>query len=269
MYDITDRNLLRPVEGKVNISRLANSLFVAVVNIAIAAAAFVLFIYPRFTNIGARLTFLMLLLFVIDVILVLRDLCRSGTRIRAVIAAFLWLPLFFFLLMVVQWEGPLNVAVEDYPPHFQACGLAMFCGIAVYGPEQGNPEWYGDDVGLIWEIKYAAGRHPVEASFKYGEVPHGFTQEIPAGKLPPLDPNVNYKLAVNPCMGEPQYFTLHGSAISEYKSSSNVCWGSLKVPGQNNAALVRVDCKSLQALSMSERAKERLKAYQEHQIPYY
>jgi hypothetical protein len=254
----------------VHISKVPSSLVIAVVNIALAALAFTLFIIPRFTAIGGLLSFLTLLLLILDVVLVLRDLWRSGTRIRAVFAVLLWLPIFFLFLMILQWEGPLYVAVEHDPPHFQMRGLSMFCGLRIYGPEQQNPEWFGDDVGLIWAIQYNSGPHPVEANFSYGDVPTGFVQRIPSGKpTTPLDPNVNYKLAVDRCMGGPQEFTLRGSAITEYKSNPNVCWGNLKVPERSSTVWVRADCNTHQPLPMSDRARERLKAYQENRIPFY
>lgn len=253
-----------------HISKVASSLIVAVVNVALAALAFTLFIFPRFTAVGGLLSLLTLLLLILDAALVLRDLWRSGTRIRAVFAMLLWLPIFFLFLMILQWEGPLYVAVEHYPPHFQMRGLSMFCGIRIYGPEQENPEWFGDDVGLVWAIQYNFGPHPFEANLSYGDVPTGFVQRIPSGKpTTPLDPNVNYKLAVDRCMGGPQYFTLHGSAITEYKSNPNVCWGNLKVPERNSTVWVRADCNTHQPLPMSDRARERLRAYQENRIPFY
>jgi len=214
---------------------------------------------------------LALLVLILDVALVLRDLWKSGTRARAIFAIFPWLPIFFLFLMILQWEGPLYVAVEHYPSHFQMRGLSMFCGLGIYGPEQENPEWFGDDIGLIWAIQHNSGPHSFEANFAYGEVPTGFVQQTPSTKLtpPPLDPNVNYKLAVNPCMGEPQYYTLHGSTIEEYESSPNVCWGNLKVPERNNTVLVRSDCNTHQPFPMSDRAKERLKAYRENRIPLF
>jgi hypothetical protein len=211
------------------------------------------------------------LLLILDVALVLRDLWRSGTRIGAAFAVVLWLPIFFLFLMILQWEGPLYVAVEQYPPHFQARGLSMFCGLRIYGPEQENPEWSGDDIGLVWAIQHDSGAHPFEANFVYGEVPAGFVQQIPSEKHapPPLDPKVNYKLAVDRCMGGAQYFTLHRAAITEYKSNPNVCWGNLKVPERNSTVLVRADCNIHQPLPMSDRAKERLNAYRENRIPFY
>jgi hypothetical protein len=173
--------------------------------------------------------------------------------------------------MIAQWEGPLYVAVRGNPPQFQVRGLAGFCGLDIYGPEQDKAEWSGDDIGLIWSIDHTPGNFPFEAKFKYGELPYSFVQKTPAGRLFPaaLDPNVNYKLVVGHCMGGPQYLSLHGDAITEYKPNSNACWGQLKVSERQNPAYVRVDCKTRQPLPMSSRAAERLKACRENRIPFY
>jgi hypothetical protein len=167
------------------------------VNAGFAAVAFVSFVFPRFTNVGGKLCLLILLLVVVDIGLVLRDLFRSGTRVRAVIAVLLWLPIVFLFAMIMQWEGPLYVAASGNPPMFKARGLAGLCGVDIYGPEQENAEWYGDDIGLLWSINHTV-RFPFEAKFKYGEVPSGFAQVAPGGKMspPPLDPNVTYKLVI-------------------------------------------------------------------------
>ncbi len=255
----------------VNPNKLTNSLLVAAVNVALALLTFACFAFPRFIVAGGLLCILILPLFVFDIALVLRDLWRSGTRGRAVVAVLLWLPLLFLFGMIPQWEGPLYVAINGSPPQFQVRGLAMFCGLQVYSREQDNAEWYGDDIGLIWSVDYTPGYFPFEVTFKYGEVPSGFVQKIPTGNISPplLDPNENYKLVVGPCMGMPEYFSLHGQAITGYKPDSNVCWGPLKIPERETAASVRVDCKSHQPLPMSKRAEERLKAYKENRIPFY
>jgi hypothetical protein len=255
----------------VNSNKIANSLLVAAVNVVLASIAFALFTLPRFTAVGGLLSLLILLLFVFDIVLVLRDLWSAGTRGRAVVAVLLWLPILFLFAMMNQWEGPLYVAVNGNPTQFQVRGLAMFCGLQIYSREQDNSEWYGDDIGLIWAVDHTPGRFPFEANFKYGQVPFGFVQKSPTEKLSPpsLDPNVDYKLEVDRCMGGAQYFSLRGQAITEYKSNSDACWGQLKVPERENAALVRVDCKTLQPLPMSKRAEERLKAYREKRIPFY
>jgi hypothetical protein len=249
---------------------LKNSLFVSAVNVGFAAIAFVLFIFPRFTNIGGKICLLILLLAVVDIVLVLRDLFTSGTRGRAIVAVLLWLPVVFLFGMIMQWEGPLYVAASGDPPVFQARGLAGVCGVDIYGPEQEKAEWYDDDIGLLWSINHTV-RFPFETTFKYGEVPSGFTQVTPAGMLPapPLAPDVTYKVVVGRCMGLPQYLSLHGNVISEYKPIADVCWGELKVAERQSPAWVRVDCNTHHPLPMSTRAAERLKKYRENRIPFY
>lgn len=239
-------------------------------NVAFAAVAFVSFILPRFTDVGRRLFLVILLLVAVDIVLVLRDLFRSGTRIRAVVAVLLWLPIVFLFGMIMQWEGPLYVAATGNPPIFQVRGLAGVCTVDIYGPEQENAEWHGDDIGKLWSIKHTV-RFPFEVKFKYGDVPSGFEQVTPGAiKAPqPLDPSVTYKLVVGRCTGGPQYLSLRGDVISDYKPSPNECWGELNVPERQNPAYVRVDCKTRQPLPMSDRAKERLKEYRENRIPFY
>ncbi len=224
---------------------------------------------PRFTNVGGRLCLIILLLVAVDIVLVLRELFRSGTRLRAIVALLLWLPIAFLFLMIMQWEGPLYVAAGGNPPVFQIRGLAGVCSVDIYGPEQEKAEWDGDDIGEIWSI--TTDRFPFEAKFKYGAPPSGFKQVAPeiTNAPPPLVPNVTYKLVVGRCMGGPQYLSLRGDVISEYKPNANECWGELKVPERQNPAYVRVDCKTRQPLPMSDRAKERLKEYRENRIPFY
>jgi hypothetical protein len=237
---------------------------------ALAAVAFVLFVFPRFTNVGGKLCLLILLLVIIDVVLVLRDLFRSGTRGRAIVAVLLWLPILFLFAMMMQWEGPLYVAARGDPPVFQARGLAGLCGVDIYDTERQRAEWPGDDIDLLWSISHTV-RFPFEAKFKYGEVPSGFAQVTPSDSIspPPLSPNVTYELVLGRCMGGPQYLSLHGGSISEYKPNPNVCWGELKIPERQNSITVRVDCKTRQPFPMSKRAVERLKAYRENRIAFY
>ncbi|HVZ15848.1 MAG TPA: hypothetical protein VG897_01930 [Terriglobales bacterium] len=249
---------------------LINSLYVAIANIALTIIAFLLFIFPRFTNIGGKVCLLILLVVAVDAVLVIRDLFRSGTRVRAVIAVLFWFPVAFLFLMVMQWEGPLYTAVSGNPPVFDIRGLSGVCSVDVYGPEQENAEWFGDAIGLRWSIDHTL-RFPFEATFKYGEVPLGFRQLTPAGNATAqtLSPDVTYKVVLGRCMGGPQYLSLHGNSISEYKPNPNICWGELKIPERESSAYVRVDCKTHQPLPMSQRAEARLKQYREKHIPAY
>lgn len=153
--------------------KLTNSLWVATVNVALAAVAFVCFIFPRFTNVGGKLCLLILVLAVADIVLILRDLFRAGARWRALVAPLLWLPILFLFAMIMQWEGPVYVSASGNPPVFQLRGLAGVCGVDIFGPEQEKAEWYSDDIGLLWSINHTI-RFPFEARFKYGEAPAGF-----------------------------------------------------------------------------------------------
>jgi hypothetical protein len=221
---------------------------------------------------GGLVFLLILLIAIIDIIFVIRDLLTSGRRLRAVFAVVLWFPIFFLISMMQVWEGPLYIAITSNPLRFQIRGLAMFCSLSVYGPEQERAEWSSDDIGLIWAIDHKPNQFPFDAQFNYGDVPNSFVQTFPAGNLgapSQLDPTVNYKLVVGRCMGGPEYFTLHDRTVSEYKPSPNVCWGELTVPERETPAWVRVDCKTRHPLPMSDRAKDRLEAYREKKISYY
>jgi hypothetical protein len=92
----------------VNFSKMTNSLLISAVNAALVAITFVFLIFPRFTRWAQFLAWLIIIVAAIDVILVLRDLWRSGTRGRAVGAVVLWFPVLFLVAMVNQWEGPLH-----------------------------------------------------------------------------------------------------------------------------------------------------------------
>lgn len=253
----------------VGIDQLTNPLWVAAVNVALAVAAFVSFMFPRFMNVGDLLCPVILLLLAVDIALVLRDLFRSGTRRRAIVAVVLWLPIAFLFMMIMQWEGPLYVAASGNPPVFQIRGMAGVCSVDIYGPEREKAEWGGDDIGKLWRI--TADKFPFATEFKYGNPPSGFKQVTPGitNTPMPLDPSVTYKLVLGRCMGGEQYLSLRGDVLSEYKPDPNVCWGELKVPERQNPAYVRVDCKTRQPLPMSDRAKERLKDYRENRIPFY
>lgn len=250
------------------LKHLTNSLLVAAINVLLAAIAFILFSIPRFTTEGGIVTLLILVLVAVDIILVLRDVFRSATRLRALGAIPLWLPVLFLFAMMVQWEGPLYVHVEGNPPVFEARGLAAFCGLDIYSPEQDKAEWSGDDIGLMWGINYSPGYFPFKTRFKYGEPPPEFAQRS-TGTPAALDPNVTYKLVVGRCMGGAQYFALRGNTLSEYKPTSDVCWGDLKVPEREQPALVRVDCTTKKPLPMSPRAQARLQAYRRKRIVWY
>lgn len=259
-------------KSRMNLGTMTNSLLVSAANTALIAITLVFLIFSRFTEWARLLALLIVILAAIDVVLVLRDFWRSGTRLRAVGAIVLWLPLFFLISMVDVWEGPLYAATRGNPPHFEIRGAASFCGLEVYGPEQDAAEWSEDNIGLVWEIEPSTTHHfPVNVQFAYGEVPFGFVQRFPASSVLPsrLDPTVVYKVVIERCMGGPQTFSLRRLAMTEYKANPNVCWGELKVSERQNPAWVRVDCRTKQPLPMSERAIQRLEEYRQSRIPYY
>jgi hypothetical protein len=256
----------------VNFDKMANSLLVSVINTGLVGVIFACLMYPRFTNFGRSLALAMVVLLIIDVVLVARDLWRSGTRLRAVGAIALWIPIWFLASMIDVWEGPLYAWAKGNPPQFEIRGAAAFCGLEVYGPEHEKAEWSGDDIGLIWRLDHADKRHfPVSVDFRYGEVPTGFEQGFPASTAPPaaLNPAITYKMVVERCMGGAQSFSLRGHALTDYKPNSNVCWGELKVPERPVPAWVRTDCKTKQPIPMSQRAKQRLEEYRQNRIPFY
>jgi len=256
----------------VKFSRMLNSLFVSAVNIALVAITFVFLVFPRFTNWARFVAWLVVILTAIDVVLVLRDLWRSGTRLRSVGAIMLWLPVLFLFSMLNQWEGPLYASTNGNPPFFQIRGAASFCGMEIFRPEQDKAEWNRDDIGLVWSIDHATTRHfPLDTEFAYGTVPPDFVQRFPANNAvpSPLDPTVTYKVVIERCMGGDQTFSLRALALTQYKANSHVCSGELKVAERENPAWVRVDCRTWQPIPMSQRANKRLQDYRENRIPFY
>jgi hypothetical protein len=77
--------------------------------------------------------------------------------------------------------------------------------------------------------------------------------------------------ALQPAMGMPEYFALHGRALikAENEYATAVCWAPLSVPGRSGPAYVRADCQTKTPLPMSPRGQGRLKAYQEKRVVYY
>jgi hypothetical protein len=254
------------------VGRLTNSLFASALTFCLGAAAFLCFVYPRFTYYGLTLSALIALLLVADAVLVLRDLWRPTTRARGIVAIWLYLPVLLLFGLMMQWEGPLYVAVEEGRGQtFQVRGLAGFCGLDVYSPEHNKAEWLGDDIGLVWSIEAHPQHWTTGSEFSYGSAPSGFKQTTPASGAspPPLDPDVTYALEVGRCMGGPEYYSLHGLSLAKSQSDPTVCWGDLKVAERRQPARVRVDCTTHQPFPMSERARERLKAYQQGKVVWY
>lgn len=255
-------------------SNLANSALVASVNLLLALTSFLCFIFPRFSDSGRRLIPVTFLILIVTAILFLRDVWRSGTRIRAILAFLLSLPVFAFYGILMVWEGPLYVAVKPGTPiRFHIQGPSGFHGLEIYGPDHRLAEWTGDDIGFVWGFAWSKAHSfpPMELEFSYAELPLGFAQKaVPPGPAspPPLDPAVTYTLCVQPGMGMPEYYSLHGAQIGEYRADPSVCWGALAVKGRSPAT-VRVDCVTRRPLPMSQRAIDRLKAYQERKLPYF
>jgi hypothetical protein len=82
---------------------------------------------------------------------------------------------------------------------------------------------------------------------------------------------VLYTVVVQPDMGMPEHFTLHGGSLikAQDEYAAPVCWAPLNVPGRSDPAYVRVDCETKKSLPMSQRGQARLKAYEEKRIVYY
>jgi hypothetical protein len=255
-------------------SKLENSALVASVNLLLAIAAFLSFIFPRFSGWGLGLIPITVLILMIAGLLILRDLWKTGTRLRAVFAVLLCLPVVMLYMILAVWEGPLYVVAEVTAPlRLRIQGPAGVHGLEIYGPDHQQAEWTDDDVGLVWRFEWSDSRRfpPMKVDFSYGQPPAGFDQKIvPPGSMspPPLDPNLTYTLLVQPGMGMPEYFSLHGGQITRSKPDPKICWGGLTVPDRA-PAIVRVDCVTRKSLPMPQRALDRLKAYQERRIPFY
>lgn len=181
--------------------------------------------------------------------------------------------MFFGLLSV--WEGPLYVSVTGSPlPEFQIDGAAGFYGLQIYSQEHSKAEWREDDIGLVWSLEWQRRNvfPPMRLRFGYGILPIGYSQKAPLiGVAPALNPEVTYTVVIQPAMGTPEYFTLHGKSLvkADDEYTSSVCWAPLSVPGRTDSAYVRVDCETKKPLPMSQRGQARLKAYQERRLIDY
>jgi hypothetical protein len=252
-----------------------SSLLWALSNLAFATITFVAFYTVRFSGIGVWLVKFVFVGFLGTVAFSIRDLWRSKTRGQGFIALLLCLPVLMFFGLLTVWEGPLYVSVTGSPvPKFQIDGAAGFHGLQIYAPEHSNAEWRGDDVGLVWGFAWQRRDKfpPMRLRFAYGILPTGYSQEAPlTGVAPALDPEVTYTVVVQPAMGMPEYFTLHGRALikAENEYATAVCWAPLSVPGRSDPAYVRADCETKTPLLMSPRGQGRLKAYQEKRVVYY
>jgi hypothetical protein len=252
-----------------------NSLLWALGNLALTTLAFVSLYTVRFSGIGLWVVKLVFVGFLGTVVVAIRDLWKSSTRLQGFIAFLLCLPVLMFFGLLTVWEGPLHVSVSgSSPPRLEVEGAAGFHSIQIYGPEHSKAEWRGDDIGLIWSLDWPRRDKfpPMSLRFAYGTLPTGYSQKAPLiGAAPPLDPNATYTIVIQPAMGMPEYFMLQGRSLTEAEDeyATSVCWAPLSVPGRNDPAYVRVDCETKKALPMSERGQARLKAYQEKRLIYY
>jgi hypothetical protein len=251
------------------------SLLWALGNLAIVTIAFLALYTVRFSVVGIffiRFVFVGLLG---TVVFSIRDLWKHNTRWQGFIALLLCLPVLMFFGLLTVWEGPLYVSVSgSTTPDFQVDGASGFHGLQIYGPDHSKAEWRGDDIGLVWSFDWPKPDRfpPMRLRFGYGTVPTGYLQKAPLiGATPMLDPDVTYTVVIQPAMGTPEYFTLHGKSLkkAEDEYATLVCWAPLSVPGRSDAAYVRMDCQTKKLLAMSERGQTRLKDYQEKRLVYY
>jgi hypothetical protein len=239
-----------------------SSLLWALVNLAFTTFTFLALYAVRFSGIGIWLVKFVFLGFLGTILFSIRDLCRSKTRGRGFIALLLCLPVLMFFGILTVREGPLYVSVANSRiPEFQVDGAAGFYGLRIYSPEHQKAEWRGDDVGLVWSFDWQGQRFPpMGLRFAYGALPAGFSQRAPLSGV-----------VVQPGMGMPEHFTLHGGSLIKAKDeyAAPVCWAPLNVPGRSDPAYVRADCETKKSLPMSQRGQDRLKAYEQKRIVYY
>jgi hypothetical protein len=93
-------------------TKLQNSAIIAFVNLAMAIAAFVSFVYPRFSNLGFKLVPVILFVLLATLCLCVRDFLRRRIP-QAVLALFHCLPVLFLFSQLMQWEGPLYIPVRS------------------------------------------------------------------------------------------------------------------------------------------------------------
>lgn len=252
-----------------------SSLLWSLGNLAFATTTFLALYTARFSGIGIWLIKFVFVGFLGTVLLSIRDLSRSKTRGQGFIALLLCLPVLMFFGLLTVWEGALYVSIANSSvPEFQVDGAAGFHGLRIYSPEHQKAEWRGDNVGLVWSFDWQGDRFPpMGLRVVYGALPTGYSQRAPMSGVAPqaLDPEVSYTVVVQPVMGMPEHFTLHrGSLVkAQDEFAAAVCWAPLSVPGRSDPAYVRVDCETKEFLPISQRGRDRLKAYQEKRIVYY
>lgn len=192
--------------------KVSSSLFWALGNIALTVTIFVALYTVRFSGIGIWLLKIVLLGLLGTIVFSIRDIFTKGTRMRAVFAILLCLPVLAFFELLSVWEGPLYVsATGSTLPQFQIDGAAGFYGLQIYDPGSKAESRDGDN-GLIWSVAWQGGRKfpPMRLRFAYGTAPAGYAQTAPTFAL---NPTVTYRVTVQPAMGTDEYFTLRGGSI--------------------------------------------------------
>lgn len=204
-------------------SKLQNSALNALVNLGLATSAFFSFLYPRFSNWGFDVVRVIALLLIATVCLCVRDLWRSGTRGRAVVALLLCLPVLFLFGELTVWEGPLYISAKPTTPlRFQVRGPSGFWGLIIYRSERQASERTRDNSEVMWEIEWINVRRfpSMHLEFPYGTPPAGYQST----KSPlPLDPKVAYTLIIRPAMGPWRCYSLQGGDITEYSQYPDIC----------------------------------------------
>jgi hypothetical protein len=173
-------------------SKLQNSAIIAAANLALATAAFISFVYPRFSSLGFKVLPAIFLVLVATLGLVVRDLWRSGTRGRAVLALLLCLPVLFLFGELTVWEGPLYVSAQPATPlRFQVRGPAGFWGLKILRSDHQEAERGSDGTEWVWTIEWMNVQRfpPMQLEFSYGTPPPGYQGWTAP---PPLDPSVTY-----------------------------------------------------------------------------
>jgi hypothetical protein len=216
-----------------------SSLLWALGTLAFTTVTFLALYIVRFSGIGIWLVKFVFLGLLGTVLFSIRDFCRSKTRGRSFLAFLLCLSVLMFFGLLTVWEGPLYGSVGgSSTPEFQVDGASGFHGIEIYGPEHSNAEWHGDDIGLIGSFDWQSPDKfpPMQLRFTYPTLPRGYSQKAPlVDATPALDPNATYTVVIRPAMSMPEYFTLHGEALTKAQNeyAAPVCWAPRSVPGRS------------------------------------
>lgn len=206
-------------------SALTNSTFISLLNLILATVAFVSFVVPKFSNWGFKIVPIVVLLFIVTVVFFVRDLWRRETRARAILTFWFCVPVLLFFGQLMQWEGPLDVAVaSEAPLKFRIQGPAGFHGLEILdnGPRDADGR-----ARLLWAIEWQHLREfpPMELEVDYGRLPEGFARKDNGNSIPAsLSPTTTYAVIVRPAMGTIRCYSLRGSQIIEYKPYPKACF---------------------------------------------